>query len=123
MKKSKIEKKMKKKTDKMLVGTILNTKKREGWLKVSNMISTSSRKRISLNLNQIDKQSKDGETIVVPGKVLGEGELNKKVKIVALKFSESAKAKLKKNKIEILNIDEEVKNNPEAKKVKIVGEI
>ena len=87
------------------------------------MISTSSRKRISLNLNQIDKQSKDGETIVVPGKVLGEGELNKKVKIVALKFSESAKAKLKKNKIEILNIDEEVKNNPEAKKVKIVGEI
>ena len=58
--------------------------------------------------------------MVVPGKVLSMGELNKKVKVIALSFSSGAKEKLLKSKHEISTLLEEVKKNPEAKGVNIL---
>ena len=78
------------------------------------------RKRIILNLDEIGDAAKDGETIVVPGKVLSQGELNKKIKIIALAFSENARDKLSRNKISFSTIEEEIKNNPEAKGLRIL---
>jgi len=60
--------------------------------------------------------------VLIPGKVLGTGNIDKKVKIIALYYSESAREKLKKSKIEALHIDEEMKKNPEAKNIKILVE-
>ena len=34
----------------------------------------------NINLNDLDKEAKESETIVVPGKVLSMGEINKKIK-------------------------------------------
>jgi len=58
------------------------------------------------------------ENKIVPGKVLGQGELKNKVKIVALSFSEKAKEKLKSK--ETLTIIEEIKKNPEGKDIQIL---
>jgi len=41
---------------------------------------------------------KEGETVVVPGKVLNVGELTKKVEVAAFSFSQSAEEKIKKRK-------------------------
>ena len=38
----------------------------------------------------------ENETVVIPGKVLSNGNLDPKVVVAALKFSETAKAELKK---------------------------
>ena len=118
--KTKIEKQTKRKTNKELIQSIINAKKNKEWLEVAGIISTPKRKRININLEKIDKESKEGETILVPGKVLSQGEINKKIKIVALGFSKKAREKLSKSKIGISSINEEIKKNPGAKGIKIV---
>jgi|SRR3989344_1762148 len=118
--KTKIESQIRKKTNTELVETVITAKKKEKWLEVASILSSPRRESIDLNLDQIDELSKEGDTIVVPGKVLSQGELSKKIKIVAYKFSEKAKEKLLKSKIQTSNIIEEIKKNPEAKGVKIL---
>ncbi len=118
--KTKIGKQIQKKSNKELVETILAAKKKAKWLKVAGILSGPRRKSVSLNLREINENSKDGETIIVPGKVLSQGEISKKVKIVALGFSEKAKEKLLKSKIPSLSIIEEIKKNPDIKKCRIL---
>ncbi|MFA5992324.1 MAG: 50S ribosomal protein L18e [Candidatus Pacearchaeota archaeon] len=120
MNKTKIERKLRRKTNPDLVKTIISAKKNEKWLEVSNLISTPRKKQVALNLDEINNAVKDNETVIVPGKVLSMGEIDKKIKIVALSFSEVAKQKLKKMKVEISFIDEEIKKNPEAKNIHIL---
>ena len=76
--------------------------------------------KVNINLNELNKEAKEGETIVVPGKVLSEGELTKKVKIAAFGFSEKAKEKILKVKGETLTILEEIKKNPDAKNIRVI---
>ena len=73
-----------------------------------------------MNLNEIDKEVKEGEIVVIPGKVLSQGEINKKIKIAAIGFSEKAKEKLLKSKSEVILIVDEIKKNPKCKGVKIL---
>lgn len=118
--KTKIEKKLKRKTDPELVETIISSKKKKNWLKVSDKISTPTRKQISINLDEINKKSEDGDVVVIPGKVLGIGKIDKKITIAALSFSTSAKEHLKESKTEFYTIKEEIKKNPEAKKIRLL---
>jgi large subunit ribosomal protein L18e len=117
---TRIEKQLEKKTNQELVETIIAAKKKEAWKNVAEILSSSRRTRINLNLEEIDKKAKEGEHIVVPGKVLSQGEVDKKIKISAFSFSEKAKEKLLKSKIEISNILDEIKKNPSAKGIKIL---
>ena len=111
---------MKKKTSSLLVKTIISAKKNKGWLKVAEILSGPRKKRVNINLEKINKEAEKGEKIVVPGKVLSQGEINKKLKIIALDFSEKAKEKLLKSKSESSSIIEEIQKNPEAKEIRIL---
>ncbi|MFQ5531037.1 MAG: 50S ribosomal protein L18e [Candidatus Nanoarchaeia archaeon] len=115
-----IGKQLQRKKNQSLVEAIISAKKKTNWLKIAEILSRPRRKSININLNQIEKDSKHGEVIVIPGKVLSQGEINKKVKIVALKFSEKTKEKLNKARIEFSTINEEIKKNPEGKGIKIL---
>ncbi len=103
-----------------LVETIIACKKNDKWLEVGQLIAAPRRKRVSVNLDMIDQESKAGETIIVPGKVLSQGELSKKIKLVALNFSKTAEEKLSKAKVEYSKLSAEIKKNPEAKGIKIL---
>ena len=118
--KTKINARMKKKKYDHIVDTILNAKRSPGWLKIAQIVSSSRRKYSSLNLGEIDKRTKEGDTVVVPGKVLGSGKVTKKIRICALGFSDSAREKLKETKSEIVTILAEIKKNPKAQGVKII---
>ncbi len=115
-----IEKQLKRKTNPDLVQTIILSKKNLNWIEVSASLSGLSNNRVVLNLDFIDKQAKEGETIVIPGKVLSMGELTKKIKIVALAASKSAIEKINKNGSTFTTIIEEIKSNPEGKGIKIL---
>jgi len=118
--KSKIEKQLQKKTNPELVKTIIKSKKNKNWIKIAEILSGSRKKRINLNLDKLNDLGDNVKTIVIPGKILSQGNLEKKIKIVALNFSEKAKEKIKKSGSESLTILEEIKSNPEAKGVKII---
>ncbi|MEK6923816.1 MAG: 50S ribosomal protein L18e, partial [Candidatus Micrarchaeota archaeon] len=40
------------------------------WRKCAEMLGKSSRRRVEINLGKINKFSKTGETVLIPGKVL-----------------------------------------------------
>jgi large subunit ribosomal protein L18e len=119
--KTKIGKQIQKKTNSELVGTILAAKKHELWIPVASVLAGPRRNFTNLNIGEIDKIAKEGETVIVPGKVLSEGEISKKIKVVSLGFSEKAKEKLEKAKISTLSIEEEIKKNPTAKGIRILN--
>lgn len=118
--KTKIEKQLRKKNDPELVETIILSKKSPAWMKVSEILSGSRRQAVSLNLGEINESSKDGETVIVPGKVLSEGDVDKKIKIVAKGFSDKAKEKLSKANVETALIIEELKKNPQGEGIRIL---
>lgn len=118
--KTQIETQLRRKTNPELVKTIIEAKKGEKWLEVAGILSSPRVKKINVNLDKIEKEAKEGEVIVVPGKVLSEGELSKKIKVVAFSFSEKAKEKISKAKGETLTILEEIKKNPDGKGIKIL---
>lgn len=116
--KTKIEKQLKRKTNSVLVETIILAKKNKPWYKVAEILSTPTKKQPAVNVGELVKEN--SEIVVVPGKVLSQGELDKKLKIVALSFSEGAREKILSAKGEAVSIIEEIKKNPSAKGVKIL---
>ena len=91
------------------------------WKRIALDLEKPSRQRRIVNLSKISRYCNDDEVIVVPGKVLGSGELDKKITIAAYQFSEQAKEKIKEAKGTSLDISELIKNNPKGKKIRIMG--
>lgn len=118
--KTKISKQLEKKTNSELVETIILAKKNPAWLETAGIIAGPRRKRMNINLDELEKMADKEKIIVIPGKVLSEGEFNKKIKIAALGFSDKAREKLLKSGCQIVTLIEEIKSNPNAKDVKIL---
>ena len=69
----------------------LRKAKRPFWKRVKELLSLPRRKRVAVNISKINRFSTEGETVVVPGKVLGSGKLEKPVRVAAFAFSKTAK--------------------------------
>lgn len=89
------------------------------WKVVANYLD-SSRKRAEVNLSKIDKYSKNGEIVIIPGKVLGMGELTKKITICAYNFSGSALLKINQSGSKVITIQDLIKKNPKGSKVRLL---
>ncbi len=115
-----IGRRVRRKTDNFVVETLLAAKKQPKWRKIAQRISGARRKYLETNLGEIDSKTSEGDTVIVSGKVLGNGALSKKIKICAMAFSESALAKIKHSKSEAVTIAHEIKINPKAEGIKIL---
>jgi len=71
-----------------------------------SLVDVPTRKRVEVNLYKINKHSKEGESIIVPGKVLSEGKLDHKISIIALDYSGRALKALKDANCNIMKFDE-----------------
>ncbi len=94
-------------------------KKKDVYKKIAEMIETSRRRMISVNLSKIQKLKNvlDDSIVVIPGKVLSVGTLEKNVLVYAYSFSKSAKDKLKEK---LKPITDFTKDKIDFKKVVIV---
>ncbi|MFT4261119.1 MAG: 50S ribosomal protein L18e [Candidatus Woesearchaeota archaeon] len=90
------------------------------WKRIAEDLEKPTRKRRIVNVYKLSKYSKENDVIVVPGKVLGMGELDHKVQVAAFVFSDEALKKIN-SKGKALTIQELVKTNPKGKNVKILG--
>ena len=91
------------------------------WKRVALDLERPTRNRRAVNLSRINRYTKENEVVVVPGKVLGSGNLNHKLTISAYQFSEQAKDKLEKNGSQIVNLLDLSKEKPNGKKIRIIG--
>lgn len=91
------------------------------WKRIEEELYKPSRQRRVVNVYKIDKYAQEGEMVIVPGKVLSVGELHKKVDVAAVNFSAGAKEKITQAKGRALSIQELLHENPQGKKVRILG--
>jgi large subunit ribosomal protein L18e len=86
------------------------------WDDLAYRLSRPSRQSPSINLERLDRLAKKfkGKTLIVPGKVLGEGELSVNAKIVAVSASEKA-MKIAAKKGEIVLMKDFIKTADKAK--------
>jgi len=117
---TKIKFNSKRKTNPAVADTLNLALKNKNWLPIAKTVSSSRRKYSKINLEDIESKTTAGDTVIVVGKVLGTGEVTKKVRICAFGFSKSALSKLKKTKSEPVSILEEIKKNPKAEGIKII---
>ena len=75
---------------------------------------------IRINIDGRELEANEGETILVPGKVLGSGALNLPVKIAALDFSEAAMSKITGANGTCMTIEDLVRDNPTGSRVRIL---
>jgi len=93
----------------------------ELWRKMAERLSTSNRSRIALNVSRLNRYTKEGETVAVPGKVLGAGKADHPMTVAAFAFSDTAKSKILKVKGNCLSIRDLMEKNPTGKNVKLMG--
>lgn len=93
--------------------------KRRIWKKVSKKLSRPRRNQVEANLYRINKKTKNNDVIVVPGKILGLGELNHKLTIACLTFSKSAKKKIEASGSKLISIEELLEQNPKGENIKV----
>jgi len=108
---------MRKKRNPEIVETIELAKKK-GLLDLAKKLSAPISQYRGVNLDELGKVKES--MVMVVGKVLGQGEINRKIKVSALGFSEQAKEKLKKASCEIRSIRDEIEDNENLKEVKIL---
>lgn len=119
--KTKIKFNSKKKTNPEVAETLSAALKNKGWIKIAKIIAGPRRKYSEVTLNEINKLTTAGDTVVVIGKVLSTGELTKKVRICAFNASAKVSDKLKASKSEIVTILDEIKKNPKAEGLKLIN--
>lgn len=85
------------------------------WSRLADELAKPTRSRREVNLFTISLSTNDNEAVVVPGKVLGEGELTKPFSVAAFRFSESARKKIVNAKGKVLTIAELMKSNPKVR--------
>jgi large subunit ribosomal protein L18e len=115
--KTKINERMNKKGNPALVEAIMIAKK-NNQIELAKKLSAPTRKQLSVNVGELNELKED--KVIIVGKVLGGGDLKKKMSIYALGFSGQAMEKLKKAGCEFKTIYEEIKKNPKLTGVKIL---
>jgi large subunit ribosomal protein L18e len=90
------------------------------WLDVAERLAKPKSKRVAVNLSRINRHTKRSDTVIVPGKVLGAGNLSHSVTVAAFDASKKAEEKLKAARAKYLSIAELVAKNPTGANVKII---
>ena len=89
------------------------------WKKVSRKLSGPRRNRVKANLYRINNKTKEDDLIVIPGKVLGIGELDHTLTIACLDYSRSTKKKIESSGSKLISIEELLEQNPSGSGVKV----
>ena len=121
------KKQISRKSNSELVKTIDELKKasRENdapiWKSIAKKLEGPSRNWPVVNISKIEYNvSKNGKAII-PGKILGSGNLSKKVTISAYSFTKSAIEKIESAGGKCMVYNDFIKKNPSGKDVVVIG--
>ncbi len=113
------------KANKILRGTIVlleRKARREGagiWREAARYLAAGTVTWPEVNVGRLARVG-DASAIFVPGKVLGTGDLDKKLNVGAFSFSASARSKIEKAGGKAYSVEEFVKKYPEGSGVALV---
>lgn len=90
------------------------------WSDLAERLNKSNRARSEVNISKINRHTEEGDTVVVPGKVLGSGRLDHSVSVAAFDFSDRARRRIESSQGKVINIEELLEKNPEGEGVMIM---
>ena len=91
------------------------------WGKLAEYALKPSVARRDINLYKIGKLTKENDTVVFPGKVLGTGDISHKITICSFSISETAASKILQRGGKIITFSELIEQNPTGKGVVLLG--
>ena len=90
------------------------------WKDIAEKLDRPTRKKVEVNIADIERNTEKNDVVIVPGIVLSDGELSKPITIAAWKFSSKAREKIEKSKGKILTIEGLAEEKPKGTGVKIL---
>ncbi|MFQ6106670.1 MAG: 50S ribosomal protein L18e [Thermoplasmata archaeon] len=90
------------------------------WKDIARRLSKPRRNWAVVNLSKVSRYAKEGEVIVVPGKLLGAGAIDKTVTVAPFQTSNAAKRKIIASGGSVISIEELVDRNPKGSGVRIM---
>jgi large subunit ribosomal protein L18e len=91
------------------------------WRDIAKRFEKSSQNWSEVNITHLSRNVKTNETIIIPGKLLGNGDIAFPVTVAAFSASEAARAKISTAGGKIITIRELMTQNPKGKGVRIIG--
>jgi large subunit ribosomal protein L18e len=91
------------------------------WRDTIKYLKRTRSNRVSVNVGKIAIISKKNDIVLVPGKVLGGGNLTHNITVGAYAFSNTARNKIIQSGGEAISIIEFVNRYPKGKKVVLIG--
>lgn len=91
------------------------------WKRIATDLEKPTRQRRNVNISRIDRYAGKNELVVVPGKVLGAGEISKSIIVAAWQFSGQAKEKIIKAKGDCMSLQELLAKKPKVSELRIIG--
>jgi large subunit ribosomal protein L18e len=91
------------------------------WRDIALRLEAPARSWAEVNVSRLDMYANDDEVIVVPGTLLGAGEIKKKVTVAAFRASDQAKKKITSAGGQSVSIEELIAKNPKGSKIRIMG--
>ncbi|MFZ0224859.1 MAG: 50S ribosomal protein L18e, partial [Candidatus Nitrosopolaris sp.] len=91
------------------------------WRALEYEISKARSIRREVNISRLSSVTKNGEVIVVPGKVLGSGEMDHQLTVCALSISYMATKKITDVGGKVITLDELIDRYPQGSGVRIIG--
>jgi large subunit ribosomal protein L18e len=95
-----------------------NKEKSNFWRRIAKELEKPTRRTRQVNLEKLNNHTKENELVMVPGKLLGTGDLKHKLTIASFSATETAKEKLKSN---LISIHDLIKKDPKGKNIRIIG--
>lgn len=91
------------------------------WAKLAEYALKPSVARRDINLYKIGQLTKENDTVVFPGKVLGTGNVPHKITLCSFSISSSAASKIIENGGKVISYTELIEKNPTGKGVVLLG--
>ena len=91
------------------------------WAKLAEYALKPSVARRDINLYKISQLTKDDDTIVFPGKVLGTGSVHHKITLCSFSISESAATKIIQSGGKLISFSELIEKHPTGNGVVLLG--
>jgi large subunit ribosomal protein L18e len=91
------------------------------WRDIAKRLSKPGARWAAVNLSRLERYASEGEVLIVPGKLLGSGEVSKPLKVAAFKASRTAKEKVEAAGGQVLTIRQLMDENPKGSGIRIMG--
>lgn len=90
------------------------------WRDIAERFEKPTKHYAEINLSKINRYSKENDFVIVPGKVLGTGNIEHPVTVAALNFSMAAEEIIANSQGKCISIEQLMQTNPTGKGVRIL---